>query len=383
LLTFVLCLFAFRLHEDTATVAITKANTPFKLVVDAGHGGKDNGAVGINGILEKDINLAFSKKLKQLSGEYKIDVVLTRDDDKYMSPQEKVQFAEAQHANAFISMHVNTTEPGKTKAADAGMEVYVSKENQHFDDSKLLGSAVLQSLKNNFEVATYLSESNTGIWVLRANTLPAILVELGYIDDNNNAANLTNDKKVEQMARKILEGIAIYANHSEGEIKELDVKKETAALAADTTVPEKVTSKSIAGNLPDGPLYIVDGKMVSKSDADKINPNDIKSVNVLKGESATAAYGDKGKNGVIEITTKNAVVKPMNDSVLYVLDGKIVKAAEVNKLDPAKILSMNVLKDKTAIDKYGVKAKYGAVEIISVNKKDDTTDKVLPKAEPR
>ncbi len=73
----------------------------------------------------------------------------------------------------------------------------------------------------------------------------------------------------------------------------------------------------------------------------------------------------------------------MNDSVHYVLDGNIVKAAEVNKLDPAKIVSMNVLKDKTAIDKYGVKAKYGAVEIISVNKKDDTIDKVLPKAEPR
>ncbi|HRH49581.1 MAG TPA: N-acetylmuramoyl-L-alanine amidase [Panacibacter sp.] len=304
LLIFVVCLFAFRLHEDKATVSITKANAPFKLVVDAGHGGKDNGAVGVNGILEKDINLAVSKKIKQLSGDYKIDVVLTRDEDKYMSPQEKVQFAESQNANAFISMHVNATEPGKTKATDLGMEVFVSKENDHFGESKLLGSAVLQSLKNNFEVATYLSESKTGIWVLKANTLPAILVELGYIDNNNDAANLTNDKKIEQMARKILEGIALYANHSSEEIKELDVKKETA-LAADTTIPEKNTGKPIAGNLPDGPLYIVDGKMVSKSEADRINPKDIKSVNVLKGESAAAAYGDKGKNGVVEITTKN------------------------------------------------------------------------------
>ena len=131
-------------------------------------------------------------------------------------------------------------------------------------------------------------------------------------------------------------------------IKELDVKKETA-LAADTTVPEKITGKSIATNSSDGPLYIVDGKMVSKSDADKINPNDIKSVDVLKGESATAAYGDKGKNGVVKITTKNAGTTPMNDSLLYVLDGNIVKAAEVNNLDPAKIMSVNVLKDKDAV----------------------------------
>ncbi|HRI20444.1 MAG TPA: M56/M15 family metallopeptidase, partial [Panacibacter sp.] len=174
LLTFVVCLFAFRLHENTK--AVTSVNAPFKLVVDAGHGGKDNGAVGVNGILEKDINLAFSKKLKQLSGEYKIDVVLTRDDDKYMSPQEKVEFAKTQNANAFISVHVNATDPAKEAiVTGSGMEVYISKENEHFDESKLLGSAVLQSLKNNFEAATYLSESKTGIWVLKANTLPAIL----------------------------------------------------------------------------------------------------------------------------------------------------------------------------------------------------------------
>ncbi len=350
LLTFVICLFAFRLHENTK--AVTNVNTPFKLVVDAGHGGKDNGAVGVNGILEKDINLAISKKIKQLAGEYKIDVVLTRDDDKYMSPQEKVQFAETQNANAFISMHVNTTEPGKTKAADAGMEVYVSKENQHFDDSKLLGSAVLQSLKNNFEVATYLSESNTGIWVLKANTLPAILVELGYIDDNNDAANLTNDKKVEQMARKILEGIALYANHSADQIKEVDIKKENMGFYADTTAPAAAmqsTKESSSGQ----PVYIIDGVFGTRADMEKLNPANIKNVNVLKEENAVKAYGEKGKNGVIIITTKNAAVKPMNDSVLYMLDGKIVKATEVNKLDPAKIISMNVLKDKAAIDKYG------------------------------
>ena len=53
------------------------------------------------------------------------------------------------------------------------------------------------------------------------------------------------------------------------------------------------------------PLYVIDGKISDKVQMEKIDPNDIKSVNVLKGESATAAYGDKGKNGVVEITTKN------------------------------------------------------------------------------
>lgn len=380
LLTFVVCLFAFRLHDDNSTVAITKANTPFKLVVDAGHGGKDNGAVGVNGLLEKDIALSISKKIKELAGEYGIDVVLTRDNDVYMAPNEKVDFANKQNANAFISIHANAVDGavGSGVVNTSGMDVFLSKENIRFKDSKTFGSAVLGKLQSSFKTDNTLKEGRRGIWVLKANELPAILIECGYIDNASDVAIMTNAAQTEKMARKILEGVALYANHTPDEIKELDVKKETA-LAADTTVPEKITGKSIAGNLPDGPLYIVDGKILNKSDADKISPNDIKSVNVLKGESATAAYGDKGKNGVIEITIKNTGTKPMNDSVLYVLDGKMVKAAEVNKLDPAKIVSMNVLKDKTAIDKYGIKGKYGVVEITSVNKKDDTVDKVLLK----
>ncbi|HRI20742.1 MAG TPA: TonB-dependent receptor plug domain-containing protein, partial [Panacibacter sp.] len=212
-------------------------------------------------------------------------------------------------------------------------------------------------------------------------------------------ANLTNDKKIEQMARKILEGIALYANHPADEIKIQGIKNETAAVADDTTAP-KITGKSIAGSLPNGPLYIVDGKIISKSEADKINPNDMQSVNVIKGADAIKEYGDKGSNGVIEITSKNkkeeegsatifappVIVKDDDktkntgieirnvkeevntasiiDSVVYVIDGKISTREKVNNIKPDNIESMNVLKGKNATDKYGDKAKNGAVEII-------------------
>ncbi|RYZ61539.1 MAG: hypothetical protein EOO14_04770 [Chitinophagaceae bacterium] len=53
------------------------------------------------------------------------------------------------------------------------------------------------------------------------------------------------------------------------------------------------------------PLYILDGKEITNSEMNRVNPNNIASINVLKGESATAIYGDKGKNGVVEITSKN------------------------------------------------------------------------------
>ena len=66
LLALVTLLFAFRIQkaDDANTTVVTKVSVPFKLVVDAGHGGKDNGALGINGIKEKDINLSIAKRSK-------------------------------------------------------------------------------------------------------------------------------------------------------------------------------------------------------------------------------------------------------------------------------------------------------------------------------
>lgn len=373
LLTFVICLFAFRLHEDAATT-ITKANAPFKLVVDAGHGGKDNGAVGINGVMEKNIALSVSKKIKELSGEYGIDVVLTRDNDVYMSPIEKVDFANKQNANAFISMHVDVNTP-KEKEIKSGMAIFISPENTHYNESKTLGSAVLQKLGTDFKINTPLMQRQVGIWVLKANTLPSILVECGFLDNSNDVAMLTNAAQVESIARKILEGIALYANHAADEIKVLDVEKETAA---DTTVP-KVTGKSLASPLPDGVLYIVDGKIISKGDADKINPNDIKSVNVIKGENAIKEYGDKGRNGVVIITTKDNQPKasivlktPGKNPPLYIVDGNFITSKELQmSLSPEDIVSMNVIKGEDAVKKYGEKGKNGVIEITSKNKKEE------------
>lgn len=59
-------------------------------------------------------------------------------------------------------------------------------------------------------------------------------------------------------------------------------------------------------------MYIIDGKKVTTEDANKINPNDIANINVLKGEAAIALYGEEGKNGLIIITTKKKLETPEN-----------------------------------------------------------------------
>jgi len=180
------------------------------------------------------------------------------------------------------------------------------------------------------------------------------------------------------MARKILEGVALYANHSADEIKELDVKKETAALTADTTVPA-VKEKVITGNIQEGVLFIIDGTVSNTGGMEKLDPNDVKSVDVLKGENAVKTYGEKGKNGVIIITTKNynpkasIVLKtPGKNPPLYVVDGNFISSDELQmSLSPEDIVSMNVIKGEDAVKEYGEKGKNGVIEITSKKKTEE------------
>jgi bla regulator protein BlaR1 len=117
------------------------------------------------------------------------------------------------------------------------------------------------------------------------------------------------------------------------------------------------------------PLMILNGQEITNEEMNSINPNTIDKVEVLKDENATIKYGDKGKNGVVVITTKNKneskyIVK-LGGEALYLVDGKEVKKEVVDKLNPDNVASVNVLKGDVAIKKYGEKAKDGVVEIIT------------------
>jgi TonB family protein len=136
------------------------------------------------------------------------------------------------------------------------------------------------------------------------------------------------------------------------------------------------------------PLYVVDGSITTKAEVKKINPESIEAISVLKYHSDTInpalyEYGEKGKNGVIVITTKektfktaNAMVPPPppptladlkiisenGETPLIVVDGT-VKDIDLNKIDQGTIESITVLKNESAIEKYGEKGKNGVLEI--------------------
>jgi beta-lactamase regulating signal transducer with metallopeptidase domain len=144
------------------------------------------------------------------------------------------------------------------------------------------------------------------------------------------------------------------------------------------------------------PLYILNEKEITGKEFEELNPKSIKSVNVLKSESAIKEYGEKGKNGVIEITTKknkksrwtvkgkkNNVIYATKDTIyvnkkpdllkkiknkfkkqpLYILDGKEITKKEVDLLDEQTINTMSIAKGENAIKQFGKKGKNGVIEI--------------------
>jgi TonB-dependent SusC/RagA subfamily outer membrane receptor len=114
------------------------------------------------------------------------------------------------------------------------------------------------------------------------------------------------------------------------------------------------------------PLIVADGIITDYKSMDNIDPETIQSISVLKEESATSKYGEKGKNGVIEITTKKVQVRSIDRNTiqpLFVVDGEIVES--IDNLDPNEIQSISVIKDKSAIDKYGKKGKNGVVHVFT------------------
>ncbi|MDO5971363.1 M56 family metallopeptidase [Flavivirga aquimarina] len=122
------------------------------------------------------------------------------------------------------------------------------------------------------------------------------------------------------------------------------------------------------------PLYILDGKEISKKKFDALNTDDIESVSELKDKSEIKKYGKKGKHGVIIITSKKNGNngKSVNDNIdfgyglpLYILDGKEIQKKQLVELKSNNIKSVVILKNKPEIKKYGKKGKHGVVIITS------------------
>ena len=298
LLTFM----AFTIKSKEVVKTDLMNNKEITVVIDAGHGynnGKQSGAT-IGNIKEDDINLAIAKYVKAINRNHKVHIILTRNTNEDVNLKQRVEIAKEAHADLFLSIHVNA---GLNN--EKGMEVVVSERNiDQKEESRKLGSALVAEIGKEYVTNKELQVKQQGIYVLDKSPCPSALIECGYITNENDRNFISNETNQKLIAEKILKALELYENspNSIGNYVQPDVNKASNSLAnnsADTTKPD--------------PLLVIDGKVrgkmsyyKSKSQPDNFitKPDNIKSINVLKGDAAVKKYGAKGKDGVIEIISK-------------------------------------------------------------------------------
>ncbi|MBD2771709.1 N-acetylmuramoyl-L-alanine amidase [Iningainema tapete] len=171
------------------------------VVIDPGHGGKDPGAIGLGGVREKDIILPVSTRIAEILQQNGISVVLTRNSDYFVSLQGRVDIAQQVSADMFVSIHANSA--GLNRPDVSGLEVY------YYDSGLGLANTVHDNILRSVNVRDR-GVRKARFYVLRRNSMPAILVELGYLTGQEDAAKLSNPQYQYQMAEAIANGILQY-----------------------------------------------------------------------------------------------------------------------------------------------------------------------------
>lgn len=177
----------------------SRKNNDKVVVLDPGHGGIDYGAIR-SGINEKDINTSVSLKTAAILRSNGYKVYMTRDEDKTVSLEDRVVFAEEIKPDIFVSIHVNSSQG----TSATGIETHY-----YHDYSIPLGKLVQNSMKK------YINSPDRGLlkskfYVINHTTMPAILVEIGFISNEGERAELVSESRQQATAKAIAEGIMNY-----------------------------------------------------------------------------------------------------------------------------------------------------------------------------
>ena len=201
------------------------------VVIDAGHGGVDSGTISASGVMEKDIVLAFAKKLQErLEQTGKVAVLLTRSDDTFLPLGARVQFGRDHAADLFLSIHADSEPEGSVrgatvytlsdKASDREAAELATKENasdliagldlqKEADgvtdilvdltrrETRNFSASFANGLVGDLASTTRLIKNPhraAGFQVLRAHDVPSVLVEIGYLSNDQDEKLLTSDE---------------------------------------------------------------------------------------------------------------------------------------------------------------------------------------------
>ncbi|HEY8191914.1 MAG TPA: N-acetylmuramoyl-L-alanine amidase [Alphaproteobacteria bacterium] len=218
------------------------------IVIDAGHGGIDPGAIGSGGIAEKNVTLTMAKELKrqlEASGRYR--VMLTRDKDTYLRLHQRIVYAREKEGDLFISLHADSIGKGNVRgasvytlsenASDEQTEMLAQRENRAdliagvdlsaedevvvnilvdltmrdtMNQSSFLANTVVDSLNGNGIRTLENPHRSAGFAVLKAPDVPSILIEMGFMSNGADAQMLSGAAFQQKFAKSIVRSLDQY-----------------------------------------------------------------------------------------------------------------------------------------------------------------------------
>lgn len=180
------------------------------IVVDAGHGGQDSGARSPDKkTREKDLTLKIATKLASALALEGATVIMTRKSDVLIPLKERSEIANRNDADFFISCHINSNE--RTNSSSGTITFYHANEGP----SILLAESIQAELKKGAKLPSMGVWSDykiydTGFAVLRYAKMPAVLLELGFINNRNDRARMTAESFPADVARSVIRGLKVY-----------------------------------------------------------------------------------------------------------------------------------------------------------------------------
>ncbi len=171
------------------------------VVVDPGHGGRDSGAIGIGGLREKDVVIDISLQVASILEQQGVQVVMTRTDDREIDLEPRVQLAERVNASLFVSIHANAISMSRPDVN--GVETY------YYSSGLGLARAIHNSMLQ-YTGSRDRRVRQAGFYVIRRTSMPAVLVETGFVTGAEDAPRLADPAYRTQMAQAIAYGIMQY-----------------------------------------------------------------------------------------------------------------------------------------------------------------------------
>lgn len=169
------------------------------IVIDAGHGGQDPGATSCTGYYEKTVNLQVARKTASLLRQRGLKVVMTREGDEFIELEERAAIANRNNAQLFVSIHCDSIE----RSSKQGFTIYVARSGSRA--SRQAAEAIAQAMAKTGIDKQGVREADYKVLIYTQG--PAVLVELGYLSNYQEAGLLRDSSFQNRLAEAIAEGI--------------------------------------------------------------------------------------------------------------------------------------------------------------------------------